>query len=210
MTWAQEAVWCKYQPEYRVTSKYVFSRNFPADCGRWQLSCSWWGSGHFGHWCHVFSYWYCISLGIINKCYTVYYEGSLFCQGPGACVGCISAHYPWEGWKSMSHEVYWVSLWGECSAECWVWRLIVTADWDWGAALVTNTIYYLHYLHYLLSTMLLCAAGERSADKPNCISSNSVFALDFINQALNLIFRIISSHCIRYLLNSGLEMGPGC
>ena len=97
-----------------------------------------------------------------------------------------------------------------CSVECWVWRLIVAADWDWGAALVTNTMYYLHYLHYLLSTMLLCAAGQRSADKPNCISSNSVFALDFINQALNLIFRIISSHCIRYLLNSGLEMGPGC
>ena len=207
MTWAQEAVWCKYQSEYRVTSKYVFSRNFPADCGRWQLSCSWWRSGHSGHWCHVFSYWYCISLGIINKCYTVYYEGSLFCQGPGACVGCISAHYPWEGWKSMSHEVYWVSLWGECS----VVQSVETNCDRW--LRLGSCSRHQHYLHYLLSTIYnvaVCSSGERSADKPNCISSNSVFALDFINQALNLIFRIISSHCIRYLLNSGLEMGPGC
>ena len=141
----QETVRCKCKSEYRVTSKYVFSRNFAADCGRWQVSSS--GKGVWTWTLWTLMQCILILIGIINICYTVYYEGSLFCQGPGACVGCISAHYPWEGWKSMSHEVYWVSLWGvwgECSAECWVWRLIVAADWDWGAALVTNTIYTIY------------------------------------------------------------------
>ena len=174
MTWAQEAVWCKYQPEYRVTSKYVFSRNFPADCGRWQLSCSWWGSGHCGHWCHVFSYWYCISLGIINKCYTVYYEGSLFWQGPGACVGCISAHYPWEGWKSMSHEVYWVSLWGECVV------LSVETNCDRWLRLGSCS----RHQHYLLSTIYYlqcCCVQQERGVQINLIVSHLILYLLWIS-----------------------------
>ena len=64
-----------------------------------------------------------------------------------------------------------------CSAECWVWRLIVAADWDWGAALVTNTIYTIYYLHYLQR----CCVQQDRGVQINLIVSHLILYLLWIS-----------------------------